>query len=147
MRTQTRGSTRGEVSFGSWACGVVAAQFLAKVQVRVRVPPGPFLFDGGCLLGQWRDRRAGCDPPSSNLIYGRILSIIIKLPWQGTSYSLSQWPRGFPGPFVFLEGGEIEGAAAGPRSTQAGVASPPPQPGRRGPPGTCPWVPAQTPLF
>jgi hypothetical protein len=39
-----RSLTVTEVSFGSWACGVMAAQFPAKVTVRVRIPPGPFLL-------------------------------------------------------------------------------------------------------
>ena len=70
----------------AWACGVMAAQFLAKVQVRVRIPPGPFLLTEDVSQGRWRVRRAGYNPPQSNLILGAIVSIIVVLPWQGTDY-------------------------------------------------------------
>jgi hypothetical protein len=55
-RMEARNLTVSEVSFGVWACGVMAAQFLAKVQVRVRIPPGPFLFE---LRMSLRDTQEG----------------------------------------------------------------------------------------
>jgi hypothetical protein len=42
---------RTEVSFGSWARGVMAAQDPVKVRARVRIPPGPFLLRKDCLSG------------------------------------------------------------------------------------------------
>ena len=40
-----------EVSFGTWAYGVMAAQDPVKVRARVRIPPGPFLLRKDCLSG------------------------------------------------------------------------------------------------
>ena len=60
-----------EVSCGSWACGVTAAQFLAKVQVRFESLQVHSSLVEDVSQGQWGVRRAGCDPPESNLICGR----------------------------------------------------------------------------
>ena len=46
-----RSFARTEVSFDSWACGVMAAKDPVKVLARVRIPPGPFLLWKDCLSG------------------------------------------------------------------------------------------------